>query len=260
MEEELPTYLSSRLAKAAARRGGWAVDHLVPRLAVANVAISKNAVSALRRVGARRVTHLPPGIDLGDLRGADAPRAVQRWGLDDRPWVVYTGNADPYQDLGVWFRAMALVPGAGLLMVSGSPLPTWRRLASELRLAPGRVRLVQSTRLSDHLDALAVATVAVLPRSQCAGFPIKLLNYLGMGVPTVAARGSAQAMGGVVPFDNDDPRDMARAIRTLLDQAGARRALGEAGRTEVEERWTWDAVALRLEELYRALLDAPRPR
>jgi glycosyltransferase involved in cell wall biosynthesis len=41
----------------------------------------------------------------------------------------------------------------------------------------------------------------------------------------------------------DDPADFARAVVTLLRDPERRRALGEAGRRLVEERYSWTQVA-----------------
>lgn len=262
MGEELPAYFTGRLTRRLMGVAGEGVDHLVARLADASVAISPNAADVLRAHGATDVTLVPPGIDLAELEGADAERARRRWDLGDRPWVVYAGNLDPYQDLPDLLAAMARVPDAGLLVVTGADVAPLHAFADAAGLPAERRRFVGGAGFADSRDALAAAAVAASPRARCAGFPIKLLNQLGLGVPTVAAAGSAAPIDGVVAVPNHDPAAMAATIAGLLADPARRRALGEAARAAIARDYTWDRQAERLEVLYARLAErvtrAPR--
>ena len=48
----------------------------------------------------------------------------------------------------------------------------------------------------------------------------------------------------------NEPRAVAAAIRTLLDDPAAAARMGAAGRARVAERWTWDRIAERTEAAY----------
>lgn len=246
MGEELHTYFDGRVARGVARRAGRLLDRTVPRMASHAVAISAPAVPILASLGCRRVTHVPPGVDPAEL--PETPPAL----LPPGPWVVYAGNPDRYQDLDVLVDAMRHVPEAGLLLVSASPLDEWAGCG--LR----RLHLVQTTSFPVVRSLLAASVVAALPRSVCSGYPIKLLNYLGMGLPTVAAAGSAQALPGVVAVRDRDPLAMAAAIRALLQDHDRRRSLGAQARAHVLARCTWNARAAELERVYAEVLDATR--
>lgn len=238
MGEELHTYFEGRLARRIAHRVGRALDRTVPRLADHALAISAPGVDSLRALGCARVSHVAPGVDpdeLPETRPAELPPG---------PWVVYAGNPDRYQDLDVLVEAMRSVPEAGLLMVSASPLDEWA--ASGLP----RLRLVQTASFAEVRGLLAASSVAALPRTVCTGYPIKLLNYLGMGLPTVAAEGSAQRLPGVVTVPNRDPAAMAAALRTLVVDEERCRRLGAAARDHVLTSCTWDARAVELEAVY----------
>ncbi|MEC7948803.1 MAG: glycosyltransferase family 4 protein [Myxococcota bacterium] len=244
MAEELHTYFEGPLARRLARQIGCALDRTVPRLSAHAIAISEPAVPVLEGLGCRRVTHVPPGVDPMDLP-ATVPEP-----LPAGPWVVYAGNPDRYQDLDVLVEAMRQVPEAGLLMVSASPLDEW----SDCGLS--RLHLVRTSEFARVRALLAASAVAALPRAVCSGYPIKLLNYLGMGLPTVAAHGSAQDLPGVVPVPDRDPGAMASAIRSLLRDSERRRRLGRDARAHVLAHCTWDARAAELEAVYAEVLDA----
>ena len=67
------------------------------------------------------------------------------------------------------------------------------------------------------------ADVAVLPRSVCSGFPIKILNYLAVGTPVVVAEGSDMNLEGCLSFPNGDFRMMARLIASLIEDEHRRK-------------------------------------
>ena len=56
--------------------------------------------------------------------------------------------------------------------------------ASALGLKSENLRWIETRDFGEVKDALSAATVAVLPRVSCAGFPIKLLNHMAVGLPT----------------------------------------------------------------------------
>lgn len=254
MRHELPTYGGSWGTRRAARAVGTAIDALVPRACDGAIAMSEAAQRELQARGVSRVARIPPGVEPAELQGACAERARRRWGLGDHRWVVYTGNADGYQDLPDLFAAVAQLPAARLLVVTGSELAPLRALAAEVGLPQERLRLVGSASLADTVDALAAATVAALPRRRCTGFPIKLLNQLCLGVPTVAARGSAQPIPGVIAVPGADPAALAEALGALLADPVRCAALGRAARRAVLGGWTWEVRAEQLLDFYRSLL------
>jgi glycosyltransferase involved in cell wall biosynthesis len=247
MSEELHTYFDGRLAKAVARRVGAVLDHSVPRMADHAVAINARAVPVLQSFGCRAVSHVPPGIEPDDLPETRPAK------LPPGPWVVYAGNPDRYQDLDVLVEAMRQVPMARLLLVSASPLDEFA--ACDL---PG-LRCVVTQDFAEVRSLIAAADVAALPRAVCSGYPIKLLNYLGMGVPTVAAEGSARDLPGVVVVPNRDPAAMACALNDLLRSPDHLQSLGKSARTHVLTRCTWQARAVELEHVYAQVLSRLDP-
>lgn len=246
MGEELHSYFRRRPARALARGVGALLDRTVPRLADHAIAINEATVPFLRRVGCTRVSHIPPGIDPDEL--PNTPPAT----LPPGPWVIYAGNPDAYQDLDVLIAAMRQLPGVGLVMVSASPLEAFARCGL------ARLRCVQTSDFAEVRAWLAAADVAVLPRTVCSGFPIKLLNYLGMGLPTVAAAGSARNMPGVVAVPDRDPEAMAAAIEALVMDTARRKQLSVAARKHILTRCTWDVRAAELESVYLSVLSEGR--
>jgi len=197
--EELPSYLARgrRLAGAA----GALVDATLPRQADAAIALSRRGAERLRALGCRRVWHIPPGIHPEDVAGVEPLR------VDGRPTLVYAGNPDRYQDLHILFGAMRLLPDVRLLLVSGASWDGWDI---------GGATVVPARSWSEVRRWIAGADVAAQPRALCAGFPLKLLNYLALGVPAVVAEGSAQGLPGEVVVRNLDVEAFAAGVRAAM--------------------------------------------
>ena len=249
MGEELHTYFDGRLRRAVARGVGQLLDHTVPRLADHAIAIHHGAVDTLHGFGCERVSCVPPGVDPDDVAPCEPAE------LPPGPWVVYAGNPDGYQDLQVLIDAMRLLEGrVGLLMVSASSLDHWQQQALP------KARFVVTSDYSEVRRHMAAASVAALPRTICTGYPIKLLNYLGMGLPTVAAKGSARPLPGVVTVPDRDAAAMAQAIESLVVHADRRAHLGRLAREHVLEHCTWAARAADLEAVYLDVLGEPAAR
>ncbi len=242
MGEELPTYFSSRLVSRLATQVGRVLDRSVPRRADHALALTARAASTLVDLGCEQVSCIAPGVDPAELEH------VTPFTLEGGPWVVYAGNPDNYQDLDVLVDAMRQIPEAGLLLVSASDLSHWQSVGLE------RIHCEVTTDFERVKSLVAGAAVAALPRAVCSGYPIKLLNYLGLGVPTVAAAGSAQGLPGVISVPNRDPTAMARAIRTLLTDDAERQAMGHRAREYIRESCTWRARAHELEGVYARVL------
>lgn len=208
---------------------GAAVDRLALRCADAGCAISHRAASIFT---ARGLPHawVPPSIDPAELEGIP---------VDPRPRLVYTGNLDAYQDLHLLYAVRDELP-LPLVVVTGSDAPV-----------PDGIEVVRSADPADALRALSGATLALVPRRTVAGFPIKLLNQLGLGVPTVVMRSAGLQIPGV---HETTPALLARDVRALVDDPVRRERLAAQGRRWVLDACSPSAQAESLQALYRSLL------
>lgn len=230
MRDELGSHLPGRLARVG-RPLGALLDHAAIQASDLGCAISTRARERLVAGGLRTLT-VGPGVDPAELVVRSDARA--RFDLPER-FVVYTGNLDRYQDLALLYARLPDLD-APLVVVTGSDDPV-----------PPGVHAIRSRAFQDALDVLAVATVAVIPRRRCTGFPIKLLNQLGMGCPTVMLDTAVQDLPGVVQATE---ATLPVTLNSLLGDPEKARGLGESGREAVLADWTWSARAERLEALY----------
>jgi glycosyltransferase involved in cell wall biosynthesis len=149
------------------------------------------------------------------------------------------------------------------LVVVGRPREGGRvdRALDRLGLRPV-VHFVSGISDDELARRYAEAEIAVVP-SLYEGFSLPAIEAMACGVPVVTTTGGA--LPEVVGADGetaalvppDDPLALAEAIGRLLDDPGARRRLGEAGRARVLRRFTWRVTAEGTAACYRALLDGP---
>ncbi|MGH2370717.1 MAG: glycosyltransferase family 4 protein, partial [Chloroflexota bacterium] len=103
---------------------------------------------------------------------------------------------------------------------------------------------------------LALADIAVSAKMSISEANGKLMNYMAMGLPTVAyqtpvAREILGDLGVYAPVG--DIAALADRLQVLLDDSARREALSAALRTRVAREFSWDTVALQLEGVYDEL-------
>ncbi|MDD9942408.1 MAG: glycosyltransferase family 4 protein [Myxococcales bacterium] len=245
---ELPSYTHRALAPSL-RLLGQGIDRLLVARAHAVATISPGLTTRLlARHGeaTRQALFVPPPWPVASSdRTAPHPdweaKAKARAGLgldksgQGTAWLLYAGNLDAYQG---W---PDLVASLGVLRAQGLPVnllvatqsdtgPVWK-LARRAGLS-GRIRTVPLRNETTRRLAHAAADLAVVPRAVPGGLPIKLLDALARGIPTVA---SPKATAGLSLADTcqiahgQDAQALARAISEVLSKPELRRRLAEAG-------------------------------
>jgi glycosyltransferase involved in cell wall biosynthesis len=253
LAEELPLYFRGALGRRLAARVGRGLDSHVPRRADFCIAVTEELGEMLRRRGVadEGLACIPPAAAPGEAADLPAPGGSGRL-------VCYAGNLDGYQNLALLLRSFALVrarvPGARLVLVT--------HVAPDARVGPPGpgVEVVRAGSYDEVRSRLDAADVAVCPRAERSGFPMKLLNYMAAGKAIVASAGSAKGLrdgvtGRIVP--DGDEHAFASAVVELLEDPAARTRLGTAARRTVEDPRAWDAVLDRIESVYRRVLARP---
>ncbi|MGW3560683.1 GT4 family glycosyltransferase PelF [Streptomyces sp. NPDC000963] len=211
----------------------------------------------------RRAALITPGNRYNRLweeEGGAAPEAIRTVynGVDpaafppagpepDAPTLSWAGRVDPIKDLETLIRALALVrermPAVRLRLFGGTPRggEAYRERCEALAAELGHADAVTfEGRVDDIKDAYAAGNVVMLS-SISEGFPFTLIEAMSCGRATVSTDvgGVREAVGDtglVVP--PRDPAAMADAALALLGDAARRRAMGEAARLRVIERFT----------------------
>lgn len=225
-------------------------------------AACRDALAAQLGVPADTVEVVHPPVDVDDVRrrAPGAPRA------DAGLVVVACGTGEEGKGIDLWLRAAAAVrrerPDLDVRYrwIGRQKGPGAEELVAELGLADV-VELVGE--VADAVPLMAGGDVFTLP-SRRDSFPLVVLEAMALGLPVVAfdVGGVAEQLGDtglVVPAE--DVELMAKAVVTLLDDATARRDLGERAHARVRERWDAE-VAFRpaVQRLVAHVAGDARPR
>ena len=130
----------------------------------------------------------PPLVNPGTtVPGETVATLRSSLGLGPEPVVLYSGNFEPYQGVGLLVEAAGLVPQAQFLFMGGEPHEI-DRLRAQAAVSGARC-LFSGKRPPSELPAfLALANVLVSPRTEGENTPFKVYTYLASGKPLVATR------------------------------------------------------------------------
>jgi glycosyltransferase involved in cell wall biosynthesis len=191
-------------------------------------------------------------------------------GVDVREFAQSSGAVDA--DSLVFFGAINYFPNAdGVMYFADEVFPTVRRRrpnASFRVIGPGASTEVLARQhdgveivgmvddVNPHIDR---AAVIVVPLRIGGGTRLKIVEALSKGKPVVSTRIGAEGLDvvdGKHLLLADEPHEFADKIeRVLADPALASR-LGAAGRTLMEDRYSWGTITRQLEHFYEELLGA----
>jgi len=167
--------------------------------------------------------------------------------------LVFTGSMDwyPNEDAILHFISSALpevrrhVPGVTLAVVGRNP-------SARLKEAGAAVGVRVTGTVADVRPHIAEAAVYVVPLRVGGGTRLKIFEALAMGKAVVATTVGAEGLP-IVPGEHyvraDEPGEFARAVVELLGRPERRRALGSAGRSLVETRYSWAQIGRQFESL-----------
>jgi L-malate glycosyltransferase len=227
-----------------------------------------------REAGAGGIEVIPNAADEREFGGSARERGRFRaaHGIGERDPLLLTVGG--HTGLKGHAQSMAALRDmrerATLALVGNTPtgrgcLPQCRVRSAVTRLRGRRVLLLDPPR-DQVVDAYADADLFVFcSMVECS--PLVLFESMAAGLPFVSVDvGNAAEIaewsgaGVIVPsrrradgLVETDPHAVAAAADELLADPDRRHAMGKSGRRAWEERFTWDAVASRYEELYGRL-------
>lgn len=212
-----------------------------------------------------RVVVIPSGVDPGRFRPDEEARVRVRaeFGVEG-PLVVNVSDFDPAKGLEHYLSAAQRIartlPEARFLLVGRGSRERVAEVRS--RVAEGGLegRFFVAGFRSD-VPAILAAADCFLFTSVCEGLGTAVLEAMAAGLPVVCfdlptlAEVVVDGVTGLLaPLG--DAGALAERVVALLREEERRRAMGEAGRRRVAERFSVEAMLDRTEALYRRLLEA----
>jgi glycosyltransferase involved in cell wall biosynthesis len=256
--------------EAARLVDGWTARHLTDHFHAVSATVRASAVRHLG-VAPARVTVVERGRDparLGEPGPARRQRVRAALGLSpDAPVLLNVGRQEfqkGQRDLLEAFDVIAATRSDAVLLLAGRPGQSSAELEERRLRSPHRERVRMLGARTDVPDLLAAADVFV-SSSRYEGLPGVVLEAFALGVPVVASdipphrEVVADGESGLL-VTVEDPPALAAAVARVLDQPAFARALGARGRAEFGARFTLDASARRMIELYERVAASSRTR
>jgi len=224
------------------------------------------AVAAGRSFPAGRVERVHGvGVDLAAFQPPSEARKrelKERLGYRDSEFLLfYAAEFNRNKNQQLLLRALALLqpshPSARLLLAGDGPLlAECRELADRLGVGE-KVRFLGYRR---DVDAIVPACDLAVASSYREGLPVNVMEAMACGLPVVATdnRGHRELVqpnlnGWIVPAD--DPRRLAEAVASLIENEVQRRRMGAVGAVLVRERYSLESVLSEQVRIYSAYME-----
>ncbi len=232
----------TKLLKPLARR----LDRYIFAGATRIVAVSsfvRDHLVEFYRVDPDKIRVVPNAAD------PDKFRFVDRDLGDDPKTIGFVGGFYPWHDVGLLVSAFAELaaehPAARLCLVGDGPeRPAIEAQVADLGIADA-VEFTGSVPHGELAERVAPFYVGVMPDSNLYGSPMKIFEYMSMGVPVVAPDYAPildvvrDAHEGLI-FRRRDRDDLVACLRRILASPQLRRDLSLRARNKIETDRNWE--------------------
>jgi glycosyltransferase involved in cell wall biosynthesis len=174
----------------------------------------------------------------------------------ERRVVVYLGLLAEWQGTGLLLQAAAQLttrqPDVQFMIMGFPGVDAYRQQAYQLGLN-NNVTFTGKIPYEQAPQFLALGDVAVAPKTSATEGSGKLLNYMAMGLPTVAfdVPVSREYLGDLGGYARPGEADsLAEALETLLVERERARMLGQELRNRAIEHYSWTTAGERILQVY----------
>lgn len=204
---------------------------------------------------------VPNGVVGSPMR---PPRPAGRFAGIRQPYALFLSRINWKKGLDRLIAAWQWVPDLDLLIAGNDEeryQPELEALARSLGVAD-RVRFVGPASDAEKWGLFGSAELFVLP-SYSENFGNVVAEAMAMGCPVIVSEqvGIAALVrrtgAGVV--SGNAPRELAREICALHGDAARRRMMGANGQRAASSELSWDAIAGRMEAIYRQVMSPAQP-
>ena len=213
-----------------------------------------------RGLAADKIPIVGPGVDPSEVVGGNGQRFLEKHGMKN-PLILFIGYLS--RDKGAFdtVEATRRLWSQGYevdLVLIGTISTAFRSYIDKLVDSDRkRIHLLGPVNDSEKRDALAAASMLSMP-SRTDSFGITYLEAWLYNLPVIASRtwGVMDVVddgsdGLIAPFG--DIIALVAAMKTLLDNPGKAREMGEVGRKKVYQEHLWEKKLRDLGELYREI-------
>ena len=205
--------------------------------------------------------HYPPVMVSNFIEdGVFAYQVVGRQAAHGRLRVLFVGWVTAMKGCREILEVARQLPEADFALIG----PIMADMQTHLQRRPANVTLHGTLDYPEVLREMCASDVFLFP-SYTEGFPYAVLEAMSVGLPVVATRVGAipemveDGKGGLL-FEHADIASLVRALRTLMDDASLRGAMGQFNREKSQAHYTYSIVTSRLTALYNMVLNQEIPR
>ncbi|MFL6450299.1 MAG: glycogen synthase [Bryobacteraceae bacterium] len=277
-----------RAWKAEQLGSGYSMSSWMERTAIldadAVIAVSngtkEDILRAYPRIAPERVHVIYNGIDLEEYQKTGETSALVEYGVDPaEPYILFVGRITRQKGVTHLVDAIGYLPNnTQVVLCAGAP--DTPEIAAEMRAKVDEVRkthprVIWIEKMVSKREVIQLYSHARIFCCPSVYEPFGIINLEAMAceAPVVAsATGGIKEVvvdgetGYLVPFEQDPvtsfpvnaeqfARDLASKLSSLLEDPDRRRKFGKAGRTRVEQIFSWKAIADQTIELYRNLIE-----
>lgn len=221
--------------------------------------------SAIRAEDARKLIHLPPGVDVQTFHpGSKSDQLIARYQLENKRVILCVGRLVQRKGQDVLIRALAhirdqvpnvhlVIAGTGNYREKLEEIVRRSKLESNVTFV-GRIPYNELVELFRTADIFASPTRDRFAGLEVEGLGIVYLEASASGLPVIAgdSGGSPDAVQpgktGLV-VNGRDVEAVARALTTLLEDRTLAQSMGENGRLWMESQWSWQVIGQRFRQL-----------
>lgn len=206
---------------------------------------------------------VPNGVDLEKFKVNDSPQKNEALRLklginQNEKVIIHSGRLAQKNGLDDLVKAMKyLSPFFKLLLMGdGSERGNLENIARELKIE-NQIIFLGRYENDDLPEYLAIADVFVRP-SLSEGLGVSFLEAMACGVPIIGT-----PVGGIPDLLKDretglfcqvkNPKSVAQKIKEILENEPLRKTLAKNGLALVKEKYNWDNIALKMEEVFKEL-------
>jgi glycosyltransferase involved in cell wall biosynthesis len=213
--------------------------------------------------GASKIRLVPYGVDVEMFNAHVSGKGFRKkYGCEDSRVVLTVGRLNYQKGFHVLIKALRLIrkefKNAKLVIVGeGEDRGNLEKLARELKLADA-VIFAGALPYEELPKAYAASDVFVLP-SFFESFGIALIEAEAVAKPVVGTRvgGVTEAVvagqSGIL-VEPGNPGSLAEAVEEILADRSLAKKMGENGRKNVEEKFSWPIAVDRVTAVYREIL------
>ena len=270
--------MKNRIARSEdEREGAYRIDGEKRVIARANRLIAatlaeQTQLQFLYKADKRKITVIPPGVDVGHFYPIPMDEARQYVGVDpDNKLVLFVGRIEPLKGLDTLIKAISCQRTANLgqvtlMIIGGDPDVSPQEMSAEMTriqklcddLCMGRMVVFLGKRAQDTLPYYySAADVLVMP-SHYESFGMVALEAMACGTPVIASQVGGLAFlvkdgetGFHVP--DQDPEALCEKLLILLSDRHQREKMGLRA-AEYARDYAWANVAAQMMDMYKSLV------